>query len=145
MPRVRDAFDTLPTMTFDYEEKPSTSRFVDVFWRTHDTSDGTYLAAADACWDMIFIRGADETRVLLSGPSANVTPVSYRAGNWNVGIRFAQGSFLAHVPASVMVDVTVTLPMTSDGSFLMADRTWRVPTYETVEDFVAELERCDLL
>jgi AraC-like DNA-binding protein len=132
-------------MTFDYEQKPSVSRFVDVFWRTHDTSDGTYLAAADACWDMIFIRSADETRVLLSGPSANITPVPYRAGNRNLGIRFVQGSFLAHVPASVMVDVTVTLPMASDGSFLMADRSWPVPTYETVEDFVAELERFELL
>jgi hypothetical protein len=60
----RPGFVTLPDMSFDYEEKPSTSRFVDVFWRTHDTSDGTYLAAADACWDMIFIRSADGIRAL---------------------------------------------------------------------------------
>jgi hypothetical protein len=26
-------------MTFEYEERPSASRFVDVIWRTHDTSD----------------------------------------------------------------------------------------------------------
>ncbi len=75
-------------MTFEYEEKPSKSRFVDVFWHTHDTSDGTYLAAADACWDMIFIRSADEIRVLLSGPSSQITPVPYKAGNRNVGIGF---------------------------------------------------------
>ena len=93
-------------MSFDYEEKPSSSRFVDVVWQTHDTSDGTYLAAADACWDMIFIRSADDMRVLLSGPSSTTTPVPYRAGNRNVGIRFVRGSFLTHVPATVMVDVT---------------------------------------
>ena len=39
-------------MTFEYEEKQSKSRFVDVFWHTRDTTDGMYLAAADACWDM---------------------------------------------------------------------------------------------
>ena len=50
-------------MTFEYEEKPSRSRFVDIIWRTHDTSDGTYLAAADACWDMIFIRSVHGNRV----------------------------------------------------------------------------------
>ena len=72
-------------MSFDYEEKPSSSRFVDVVWQTHDTSDGTYLAAADACWDMIFIRSAEDVRVLLSGPSSTTTPVPYRAGNRNVG------------------------------------------------------------
>ena len=43
-------------MSFLYEEKASTSPFVDVIWHTVDTSDGTYLAAADACWDVIFTR-----------------------------------------------------------------------------------------
>jgi AraC-like DNA-binding protein len=132
-------------VSFDYEEKAATSRFVDVFWRTYDTSDGTYLAAADACWDMIFIRSADDVRVLLSGPSSTITPVPYRAGNRNVGIRFVRGSFLTHVPATVMVDTTVALPMDDPETFRLAGRTWPVPTYETVEAFVAELERCELL
>jgi hypothetical protein len=132
-------------MSFDYEEKPSSSRFVDVFWRTHDTSDGTYVAAADACWDMIFIRSADGVRALLSGPSSTITPVPYKAGNRNIGIRFVRGSFLTHVPASVMVDTTVTLPMTDDGAFVLAGYEWPVPTYETVEAFVAELEQRELL
>jgi Helix-turn-helix domain len=141
----RPAFGTLPAMSFDYEEKPSSSRFVDVFWRTHDTSDGTYLAAADACWDMIFIRSADGTRVLLSGPSSTITPVPYRAGNRNVGIRFVRGSFLTHVPATVMVDTTITLPMTNAESFGLAGYDWPVPTYESVEDFVAGLDARGLL
>jgi len=132
-------------MSFTYEDKPSTSRFVDVIWRTHDTSDGTYLAAADACWDMIFIRSADEVRVLLSGPSSEITPVPYRAGNRNVGIRFVRGSFLTHVPASIMVDTTIALPMDDDGSFVMAGERWTVPEYETADDFIAELEQHDLL
>jgi len=132
-------------MSFDYEEKPSSSRFVDVVWQTHDTSDGTYLAAADACWDMIFIRGLDGVRVLLSGPSSTTTPVPYKAGNRNVGIRFVRGSFLTHVPATVMVDTTIALPMTADGRFTLAGQDWPVPTYETIEDFVAGLERGELL
>ena len=40
---------------------------------------------------MIFIRSADATRVLLSGPSSQITPVPYQAGNRNVGIRFHRG------------------------------------------------------
>ena len=132
-------------MTFDYEEKPSASRFVDIVWRTHDTTDGTYLAAADACWDMIFIRSTDGVRVLLSGPSSTITPVPYRAGNRNVGIRFTRGSFLTHVPATVMVDTTVELPVTDDRSFRLAGETWPVPAYETVDDFVHGLERRELL
>jgi len=132
-------------MTFEYEEKPSASRFVDVIWRTHDTSDGTYLAAADACWDMIFIRSEHGNRALLSGPSSRITPVPYRAGNRNVGIRFHRGSFLTHVPTTAMVDSTEALPMPTRESFLLAGDEWRMPTYETTDAFVAELERRHLL
>jgi hypothetical protein len=44
-------------VTFDNEDKPSASRVVDVFRRTYDTSDETYLAAADACWDVAMSSG----------------------------------------------------------------------------------------
>jgi AraC-like DNA-binding protein len=132
-------------MTFEYEEKPSKSRFVDIFWRTHDTSDGTYLAAADACWDMIFIRSVHGNRVLLSGPSSKITPVQYRAGNRNFGIRFHRGSLLTHVPTTAMVDTTEALPMPTPESFVLAGSEWPMPTYETADDFVAELERRELL
>jgi hypothetical protein len=132
-------------MTFEYEEKPSQSRFVDVIWRTHDTSDGTYLAAADACWDMVFIRSVHGNRALLSGPSSTITPVPYRAGNRNVGIRFHRGTFLTHVPASAMVDTTESLTMPAEETFLLAGLEFRLPTYETVDEFIADLERLDLL
>jgi AraC-like DNA-binding protein len=132
-------------MSFEYEDKPSTSRFVDIIWRTHDTSDGTYLAAADACWDMIFIRSGDEARALLSGPSSKITPVPYKAGNRNFGIRFHRGSFLTHVPASAMVDTTIALPMPNTETFVLAGEEWAYPSYETADDFIGELERRELL
>lgn len=132
-------------MSFEYEEKSSGSRFVDIIWRTYDTSDGTYLAAADACWDMIFIRSVHGNRALLSGPSTQITPVPYRAGNRNFGIRFHRGSFLTHVPTTAMVDTTDSLPMPTPDSFLLAGTEWRLPSYETADEFVAELERLELL
>lgn len=132
-------------MTFDYEDKQAASRFVDVVWRTHDTSDGTYLAAADACWDMIFIRSGEDIRVLLSGPSSTITPVPYRAGNRNFGIRFTRGTFMTHVDVAEMVDTTLQLPMPSPTTFELAGIAWEVPTYETVDGFVAELEARGLL
>ena len=132
-------------MTFEYEEKASRSRFVDIIWRTHDTSDGTYLAAADACWDMIFIRSIHGNRALLSGPSSKITPVPYRAGNRNVGIRFHRGTFLTHVRASAMVDTTEALQMRADETFVLAGLDWPMPTFETADAFIADLERLELL
>jgi AraC-like DNA-binding protein len=44
-----------------------------------------------------------------------------------------------------MVDTTVQLPMDSGGSFLLAGEAWPVPTYDTVDGFVAGLEERGLL
>jgi AraC-like DNA-binding protein len=132
-------------VSFEYEDRSSRSRFVDRIWRTYDTTDGTYVAAADACWDMIFIRSAHGSRVLLSGPSSTTQPVPYQAGNRNVGIKFRPGTFLTHVPVSSMVDTTASLPMPTDESFLLAGREWPLPTFESADDFIAELEHARLL
>jgi len=94
---------------------------------------------------MIFIRSVHGNRALLSGPSTQITPVPYRAGNRNFGIRFRRGSFLTHVPTTAMVDTTDALPMPTPDSFLLAGTEWTMPSYDTADEFVAELERLELL
>ncbi|GGI47503.1 AraC-like DNA-binding protein [Agromyces flavus] len=124
-------------MSFLYEEKASRSALVDVVWRTVDTSDGTYLAAADACWDMIFSDlAAGGRRVLLSGPSSQPTPVPYTAGNRNIGVRFVQGCYFTHCAAADMCDRTIALRMPQATAFDLADVRWPFPDYETVDDLV---------
>ncbi|NUU19829.1 AraC family transcriptional regulator [Cellulomonas humilata] len=114
-------------MSFVYDERTSASRYVDVVWHTVDTSDGTYLASADARWDMIFTVGAHGSRVLLSGPSSQPTVVPYVAGNRNLGIRFAPGAYFTHVPVDAMRDRTVALPMPSPDTFVLAGSSWPFP------------------
>lgn len=133
-------------MSFTYEEKRPASSFVDVMWRTVDETDGMYLAAADGCWDMIFTTTVDgKTTVRLSGPSVTPTEVHYKKGNRNFGMRFKPGVFLTHVPTSEVVDMTETLPMTSNNSFLLGGHELELPTYESLDDFVDLLEERGLL
>jgi hypothetical protein len=132
-------------MSFLYEEKASACPHVDVIWRTVDTSDGTYLAAADACWDMIFTRSATTSRVLLSGPSSRPTPVPYQMGNRNVGVRFTQGTFFTHVDPHSMCDRTVALPMPDVERFELAGRMWPMPDYDGIDEFLAGFDAIGLL
>lgn len=126
-------------MSFLYEERTSPSPFVDVVWRTRDTTDGTYLASADARWDMIFTITAHGPRVLLSGPSSEPSVVPYAAGNVNLGIRFAAGTYFTHVPVRAMCDRTVALWMPSPTTFLLAGTPWPFPGMddERVDTLVA--------
>jgi hypothetical protein len=132
-------------MSFLYEEKASACPYVDVVWRTVDTSDGTYLAAADACWDMIFTRTAATSRVLLSGPSSRPTPVPYQTGNRNVGVRFTQGTYFTHVEPQSMCDRTIALPMPDAERFELAGRMWPMPDYAGIDELLAGFDSVGLL
>ena len=132
-------------MSFLYEEKASSSPFVDVVWHTVDMSDGTYLAAADACWDLIFTRHASGSRVLISGPSSRPTVVPYRAGNRNVGVRFTRGTYFTHVEPHSMCDRTVPLSVPDPAHFELGGRTWAMPEYDAVDDLLDAFDRRRLL
>src|SRR5919109_2736925 len=127
-------------MSFVYEEKQSSSPYVDVVWRTEDQTDGVYVASADASWDMIFIQSKEgKRRVLLSGPCSKTTLVPYSAGNKNFGMRFKPGVIFIDLPVTDMVNVTQPLPMPTEDTFLLQGITWKVPTYENIDEFLAKL------
>jgi len=132
-------------MSFLYEEKASACPHVDVVWRTVDTSDGTYLAAADACWDMIFTTTAATSRVLLSGPSSRPTPVPYQTGNRNVGVRFTRGTYFTHVEPHSMCDRTIALPMPDAERFELAGRVWPMPDYDGIDELLAGFDAIGLI
>lgn len=133
-------------MSFIYEEKQSSSPHVDIVWHTEDQTDGVYVASADACWDMIFIKNKEgEAKVLLSGPSSKTTLVPYSAGNKNFGVRFKPGAIFTNISVTDMLDVTKALPMPTEDTFLLQDVTWDLPTYENIDAFIAQLVEYGLL
>src|SRR5215207_8065014 len=133
-------------MSFTYEEKQSSSPYVDVLWRTEDQTDGVYVASADACWDMVFIRTNEgKQKVLLSGPSSNVTLVPYSAGNKNFGIRFKLGTILPNIPVTGRLNLTKALAMPTEDTFVLQGITRKLPTYEKIDEFLARLTEDGLL
>lgn len=128
------------SMSFLYEQQSSSSKLVEVIWKTVDTSDGTYIAPADGCWDLIFITRDNQTRVLFSGPTTKPTNVPYQAGNTNVGIRFKPAAFMPSMSATTMQDRVDILPMVNDHTFTLFNQAFTVPTYESADSLVHELE-----
>jgi AraC-like DNA-binding protein len=127
-------------MSFLCEEYRPDSPFVEAFWRVTESSEGTYLSAADGQWDLAFIHEDDTTRVLLTGPSSHAVPVRYKADNRNFGIRFKRGVLLPHTPAQSMLNSTVVLPRTGS-YFWLQGRRWRIPSVGAMDVFVGHLAR----
>ncbi len=133
------------TMSFLYQKRTLDSPFVGVVWRTEDTSDGVYLAAADGAWDLLFTYRDGDTDVRLSGPSSRVTPFQYQTGNRNLGIRFKPGSFMTGLPARNMLDTTIVLPKARANAFWFGSKVLEVPTFENAHQFIVKLANQDLL
>jgi AraC-like DNA-binding protein len=133
-------------MSFVYEEKPSTAPDVDIVWRTEDQTDGVYVSAADACWDLIFIQSqTGKSKVLLCGPSFKTKLVPYSAGNQNFGVRFKPGVIFSKIPAPSMLNVSEALPVPTEATFVLQGVTWDLPTYESIDGFLCGLVEHGLL
>ncbi len=133
-------------MAIAYEEKLSQSPLVDFVFQTEDLTDGVYVASADARWDIIFTTCPDgTTRVLLCGPSFKARQVPYSPGYMHVGICYKPWAIFAGIPITTMLNETSLLPMASLDTFIMQGKTWKMPTYENVDQFVAEQEERGLL
>ena len=133
-------------MAITYEEKLSQSPLVDFVFQTEDLTDGVYVASADARWDIIFTTCPDgNKRVLLCGPSFETRQVPYSPGYKHVGICYKPWATFAGVPITTMLNETRLLPMVSPDTFIMQGKTWEMPTYENVDEFVAEQENRGVL
>jgi hypothetical protein len=129
-------------MGFVYEEKLSQSPLVDFVWRTESLTEGVYIASADARWDIIFNRSPDgQTSALLSGPSFKTTQVSYAPGSKYIGICYKPWVLFTGILMTTMLNRGEILPMPSKDTFVLQGITWKFPTYENIDEFVAEQEK----
>jgi hypothetical protein len=132
-------------MSFLYEDRPSDSPYVRTIWHTQSENDGCYMASADGSWDLLVVRQGGDVRVEFAGPATRVAPIAYREGSEYLGIRFAVGTFMPHLPPGHLVDEVLVLRKATSDSFWLDDAVSRIPEYEHVETFVERLVRSRLL
>src|SRR5262245_16686851 len=134
-------------MSFTYEQRAPDSPYVRTIWRTRNLGDGVYVASADGCWDIIISKQADAsygsatdvTEVRVCGPASRAVNVEYSEGTEALGIRFRVGTFLPHLPAGSLLDLSHVLPQASSKSFWLYGSAWEIPTFENVETFIDRL------
>jgi hypothetical protein len=129
-------------MSSTREEKLSQSPLVDFLWRTENLTDGVYVASADASWDMIFTRTHDDKRrVLLCWPAFKTAQVPYFSGDKHFGICYKPWAIFTGILKTAMLNEGELLPMPSEDTFILQGITWKFPTYENLDEFVAEQEK----
>ena len=133
-------------MTQKHKSRESESPYVDTVWRSHNLTDGTYLATPDGSWDLIVLIGQDGARqMMLAGQATKSSYVPYQAGTGSIVISFTAGAYMPHLPGDAMLDLVEILPNFDDDHFMLAGHTYEFPTFENAEELVARLVQTGVL
>lgn len=127
-------------MTQHHRRRPSDHPLIDTVWATQNIEDGVYLATPDGAWDFIVLVYADgKKRMMLTGQATKAATVPYQKGTSSVVISFLPGACLTTYPARELIDSFVMLPEVDDDHFMLADRVFAYPTFDTAEVLVEKL------
>jgi AraC-like DNA-binding protein len=119
------------------EERPSDSPFVERIWCCHSERGGSFISIAESRWEMVVTRRHGKITLTVRGPETKATLLGDcpAEGEW-LGIRFKPGTVLPYLPASKLVDATVTLPQATGTSFWLGGSAWQFPDYDNADTFV---------
>jgi hypothetical protein len=133
-------------MLLEFEDRKSTSPFVECIWRSRSRTGGTFLSMAEGNIELVITRLPGFLAVTLRGPVSKGSLFEYPPnGEW-LAIRFRLGTYLPRIPTAALIDhQDVQLPVLANRRFWFGDLTWEIPDYENAEVFVDRLARAGVI
>jgi AraC-like DNA-binding protein len=127
------------------DSRPADSPLINTIWHSYSYKPGPFLSIASSHWEMIVANYEGRVYLSVRGPETHPS-LAYCPpdGEW-VGIQFAHGVFMPHLPVSDLVDGGIDLPGTASRGFWLHGAAWEFPTFENVDTFVARLIKDELL
>jgi AraC-like DNA-binding protein len=129
-------------MSFEFDQRPSDSPFIERIWRTQSEQDESFISTASVHWEMVLARHEGEVMVAVRGPETRASLADAPADAEWLGITFKLGAFMPGLPPGGVLDrCDAVLPGATSRSFWLNGATWEFPTYDNADTFVARLAR----
>jgi AraC-like DNA-binding protein len=133
-------------VNLQFEERPSDSPLVERIWCSHSEAESEFVSIASINYGIVVTKSAGSTYITVRGPETAATPAYAPANAEWVGIVFKPGTFIPHLPATMVMDrQDANLPEAGSGSFWLNGSAWEYPDFENADTFVARLIREGLL
>ena len=132
-------------MTLDMEHRPSASPYIERVWHARSSEVDRMMAVASPRWALVFWVQTGRTRAAVVGPETHASHAPVPEDAVFVGIDFALGTSMPHLPVAGLLDEQVELPDTTSRSFRLDGSRWHIPTYDNAEAFVRRLVSEDVL
>lgn len=128
-------------MGLDIEDRPSDSPYIDRVWRSRSEGVDRMTSIATPRWDLVVWEQAGRIEVAIQGPESKASPAPVPQEASFVGISFALGTVMPHLPPGRIVDGFAELPDATRGRFWLHGSAWCLPGYDDAEVFVRRLVR----
>lgn len=102
------------------------------------------LSVTNSNWELVVSYVRSEVHAAIRGPETRTTVVELPEVDAALGIVFAHGTAMPHLPVGHLVDSAVGADASARRVSLAGDA-WELPTFESAEDFVGQLARSGLL
>ncbi|MGF6822635.1 AraC-like DNA-binding protein [Microbacterium sp. ZKA21] len=122
-----------------WEQRESGSTSVRMLWHARVDRPDTYAVAGSEYWGISFVRAADGLlSAEMNGPTFYSATVDGALGDEYWGVELAPHVMVASAGKDTFRGSTVALP-TVHGRVLIGERWHRIPEFDGLEDWVAEL------
>jgi hypothetical protein len=127
------------------EHRPSDSVHVERVWRSEGSEASHLLSVTNSHWELVIAHGDGGVRAAIRGPETRTSLIEMPRHDSAVGIVFAHGTAMPHLPVRRLVDSAVPARDASPRRVTLRGDVWELPTYENAEDFVAQLAAAGVL
>lgn len=103
------------------------------------------LSVTNSNWELVIARQQGNVDVVVRGPETQTSVVELPQHGTALGIVFAHGTAMPHLPVPRLRDSAVSAAIVSGRRVTLRGDVWELPGYENAEDFVAALERAGVL
>ena len=128
-------------MPLENEDRPSDSRYVHRVWRSRASAVARMTSVATSNWEVVFWAHDGRVHAAVRGPETAASTAEVPDGSASLGITFAHGTWMPHLPAARLVDSAVESPHVTATTFVLRGEEWLIPGFDSAEQFVARLVR----
>jgi AraC-like DNA-binding protein len=126
-------------MFFELEDRCSDSPYIARVWRCRSDDVSHMTSAAAVHLKLVIWEHRGRVHVAVRGPESKATTCPVPVDSSFLGVNFAVGTTMPHLPTTRLVDDWVEIPDATHRSFNLAGSAWHLPNYENVEEFVRRL------
>ncbi|MEU0493410.1 helix-turn-helix domain-containing protein [Nocardiopsis sp. NPDC006139] len=130
-------------MAIESLHRMSDSPHVACVWRGRASGFEAMTSVATSTWELVFWEEGGRGHAAVRGPETAASSVELAGDSESLGITFAHGTVLPHLPR--LVDSAVESPHVTERTFVLGGREWEVPGFDDAEALVARLARAGVI